>query len=167
MELIPRENWVAQPPVKPLPNLNLPVKYVVIGHTNSLTCFNGPRCIKRVRYIQQHDIETMFYNDISYNFLVGGDGLAYVGRGWDHEGQYAQKHSNNSIGISLIGTFNDVTPIKVQIETTQKLIEMAVKMGKISKDYILLGNGQVSHSESIGDVLYRIIQTWPHWSIES
>lgn len=35
--------------------------------------------------MQTFHIESRGWGDIAYNFLVGGDGSIYVGRGWDTE----------------------------------------------------------------------------------
>lgn len=43
------------------------------------------------------------WNDIGYNFAVGGDGKAYVGRGWSTVGAHAPGYNSNSIGICIIG----------------------------------------------------------------
>ena len=162
--LISREEWIAQRQVGPLNNLTLPVKYVLISHTASASCHTIFLCSQRVRHVQTYHIETYHWSDIGYNFLVGGDGLAYVGRGWDYEGAHTLTYNNISIGISFIGTFNDFVPPKRQLEAAQKLIKLGVKLGKISEDYILLGHRQVVKTLSPGDRLFRIIQTWPNWS---
>ena len=137
---------------------------MIISHTVSDFCYTQSVCTKRVRLTQTYHIESQHWADIAYNFLVGGDGLVYVGRSWEYEGAHAFNWNNISIGISFIGTFNDLAPTKNQIFAAQKLIELGVKEGKITKDYILLGHRQVSKTLSPGDVLYKIIQTWPHWS---
>ena len=164
VRFVPREDWLAQPPSGTMNKLSLPVKYVIISHTASEFCYTQSVCTKRVRIIQTFHIESNGWADIGYNFLVGGDGLAYVGRGWDLEGAHTFNYNKKSIGISFIGTFIDFIPLKKQLHTVQKLIEMGVTMGKISKDYILLGHRQVSPTESPGNALYSIIKTWPHWS---
>lgn len=43
------------------------------------------------------------WNDIGYNFGVGGDGKAYFGRGWQRVGAHAPKYNYRSIGICVIG----------------------------------------------------------------
>lgn len=109
-------------------------------------------------------IEGQHWSDIGYNFLVGGDGLVYVGRGWDNEGAHAFGFNMKSIGISLIGTFNKVVPPTRQLNTLANLIAIGVKNKKIQTDYKLLGHRQVSETQSPGNVLYSIIQQWDHWS---
>ena len=140
------------------------MKYVIISHTATDFCHTQSACTKKVQLLQTYHIESQHWSDIGYNFLVGGDGLAYVGRGWDYEGAHTLTYNNISIGISFIGAFNDVEPTKAQLEAAQKLIELGVKLGKISENYVLLGHRQVAQTLSPGDALYSIIQTWSHWS---
>ncbi|KAI4489634.1 hypothetical protein M0802_010944 [Mischocyttarus mexicanus] len=141
VRFVQRNEWGAQPPTEPLEKLKLPVPYVIISHTNQKK-----------------------WSDIAYNFLVGGDGLAYVGRSWDYIGAHSFGYNNKSIGISFIGTFNSVVPPKSQLHAAQKIIELGVKSGKIAKDYKLLGHRQISKTLSPGDALYATIKTWPHWA---
>lgn len=102
--------------------------------------------------------------DIPYNFLVGGDGCAYEGCGWDFAGIHSGRLNKKIIGISFIGTFDSVGPPKQQLLAAQQLIELGVKEGKIANDYKLLGHRQVAGDRSPGDALYEIIKTWPRWS---
>ena len=104
------------------------------------------------------------WSDISYNFLVGGDGLVYIGRSWDYEGAHTLNYNNISIGISFIGTFHTSKPTNHQLEVAQKLLDVGIRLGKISEDYVLLGHRQVASNLSPGEYLYHIIQSWPHWS---
>ncbi|XP_043505214.1 peptidoglycan-recognition protein LC-like isoform X2 [Polistes fuscatus] len=163
VRFIQRNEWGAQPPVKPLGKLKLPVPYVIISHTATEFCTTQSECTLHVRFAQTFHIESRNWSDIGYNFLVGGDGLAYVGRSWDYIGAHAFGYNNKSIGISFIGTFNSVLPPKVQLHAAEKIIELGVKAGKIDKDYKLLGHRQVSKTLSPGDALYSKIKTWPHW----
>lgn len=81
--------------------------------------------------------------DIEYNFLVGGDGNVYVGRGWDNQGEHTPGFNNNSICIAFIGKFFDIAPPLCQLLAAKKLIEKGVKLLKISKDYRLYGQSQL------------------------
>lgn len=163
VRFVQRNEWGAQPPVNPLGKLKLPVPYVIISHTATEFCTTQSECTLHVRFAQTFHIESRKWSDIGYNFLVGGDGLAYVGRSWDYIGAHAFGYNNKSIGISFIGTFNSVLPPKVQLHAAEKIIELGVKAGKIAKDYKLLGHRQVSKTLSPGDALYSKIKTWPHW----
>jgi hypothetical protein len=45
------------------------------------------------------------WQDIGYNFLIGGDGNVYEGRGWGIWGAHVPRYNSKSIGICVIGDF--------------------------------------------------------------
>lgn len=164
VRFVERNEWGAQPPTEPLTKLKLPVPYVIISHTATEFCTTQSQCTFHVRFAQTFHIESRKWADIAYNFLVGGDGLAYVGRSWDYVGAHSFGYNNVSIGISFIGTFNSVVPPKRQLFAAQRIIELGVEGGKISPNYKLLGHRQVSETLSPGDALFSILKTWPNWA---
>ncbi|XP_016840415.1 peptidoglycan-recognition protein LD isoform X4 [Nasonia vitripennis] len=165
VRIVPRVEWGAQPPTKePTKLKKIPPPYVIISHTASTFCYTQAQCVLTVRVAQTFHIESKGWEDIGYNFLVGGDGNVYEGRGWNIEGAHTFNYNIMSIGISFIGTFNTVAPTKAQVHAATKLIEFGVENGYISKDYKLLGHRQCVKTESPGEVLYNIIKTWDHWS---
>lgn len=109
-------------------------------------------------------IESRGWDDIGYNFLVGGDGAIYIGRGWDNQGAHTKSHNKKSICIAFIGTFNKITPPECQLIAAQKLLEEGVKRNKLIPDYKLYGQRQLIPSESPGLALYEIIKKWDHWT---
>lgn len=42
-------------------------------------------------------------NDIPYNFLIGGDGETYEGRGWSEQSGFSFIPRNSSLTIGIIG----------------------------------------------------------------
>jgi N-acetylmuramoyl-L-alanine amidase len=76
---------------------------VVIIHTNTDACDTEALCSAEVREIQKMHMDQQRYEDIAYNFLVGGDGQTYEGRGWDLQGAFARGVNNKSLGIAFIG----------------------------------------------------------------
>ena len=66
------------------------------------------------------------WNDIGYNFLVGGDGQAYEGRGWETLGAHASNWNSESIGICAIGTFTSSAPSAAIQSRTQALMRCGV-----------------------------------------
>lgn len=114
--------------------------------------------------IQTFHMESRRWDDIGYNFLVGGDGAVYVGRGWDIQGAHTKGYNVKSICIAFIGTFNKIVPPERQLYAARKLMEEGVKLGKLTPDYKLFGHRQLISSESPGSALYDIIKKWDHWT---
>jgi len=50
------------------------------------------------------------WDDIGYNFLVGGDGNVYEGRGWDNQGAHVKGQNRASYGGAFIGDFTNELP---------------------------------------------------------
>lgn len=167
VRFVQRVEWGAQPPEGPINELAIiPAPYVIISHTASEGCNTQAECVQRVRLAQTMHIESNNWSDIGYNYLIGGDGLVYVGRGWGKEGAHSFGFNSKSIGICFVGTFNKEVPPQRQIHALKKLIELGVNNKQIATNYKLLGHRQVSETLSPGDVLYSIIKTWDHWSLK-
>lgn len=164
LRIIARSEWLAQPPIQTLASLVTPVSLVIIAHTATDNCTSQAECVLRVRLVQMFHIESRGWSDIGYNFLVGGDGSAYVGRGWTFEGAHTYGYNSKSIGIAFIGTFITSKPPQRQIDACKKLIQQGVQLGYISKDYKVVATRQLQATESPGAALYEDIKTWPHWS---
>jgi N-acetylmuramoyl-L-alanine amidase len=141
-----------------------PVPYVIISHTATDHCDNFEDCAAVTRAVQSFHMGPRKWWDVGYNFMVGGDGRAYEGRGWDGVGAHARSYNNISIGLSFIGTFSDVEPPPRQVKAALRLIEEGVRLGKVAKNYSLIGHRQVSPTESPGEKLYQLLKTWPHWT---
>ena len=104
--------------------------------------------------------------DIGYNFLIGGDGRIYEGRGWDKVGAHTYGLNRNSTGICLVGDFNKIHPTSQQVDSVFKLIELGVKLNKISPDYRVVGQRQVMDTDSPGKNLFALMTAWPHFGLK-
>lgn len=102
-------------------------------------------------------------DDIAYNFLIGGDGAVYVGRGWDKIGEHTNNYNTGTIGIAFIGGFNEEEPPKCQLEAAQKLIDEGVQSRMLHNEYYLYGQRQLISTKSPGDALYKSIQKWKNY----
>lgn len=122
------------------------------------------QCTFRVRYIQTYHMESRQWDDIGYNFLVGGDGGVYIGRGWNKIGAHTKGYNSKSICVAFIGTFNTIKPSERQLLAAQRIIKEGVKIKKLAENYRLLGHRQLIATESPGLALFEIIKTWPNWS---
>ena len=102
-QLVNRSAWGAVKPKHETLYPKPPPKFAVIIHTATLECTNLDMCCSEVRSIQRDQMR--IFDDIAYNFLVGGDGRTYEGRGWDAQGAFARQFNNDSFGIAFIGYY--------------------------------------------------------------
>ena len=80
--------------------------YAVIHHTAGAYCSTQSACITQMKNIQNYHMDSLGWADIGYNFLIGGDGQVYEGRGWNTVGAHATNWNSKSIGISFMGNYN-------------------------------------------------------------
>ena len=66
------------------------------------------------------------WDDIGYNFLVGGDGRAYTGRGWDREGAHTKGYNDKSVAISFMGNYMTVAPSYKMLTVAENLIQCGI-----------------------------------------
>lgn len=161
--IVDRQGWAARAPQGAKQTLTAPVKYVILHHTSTPSCSTQKKCAAQVRAIQDDHMDTSAFHDIGYNFLVGGDGLVYEGRGWDTRGAFLKGWNVKAVGIALIGDFNHKAPSDAQLQVAQLLIAQGVKLGKLSGDHLLAGACQVGATRSPGQLTVNKIRSWPDW----
>ncbi|XP_055389955.1 peptidoglycan-recognition protein LE-like [Condylostylus longicornis] len=163
LRIVPRRLWLAQKPMNPYEYIDGPVPYVVISHTATESPTTQPENVLVIRYIQVFHVEGQKWDDIGYNFLVGGDGQVYEGRGFGVVGAHAQGYNRMSVGISFVGCFMKELPTENSLNTCKLLIQSGVEQGYIAEDYKLVGHCQCSPTESPGRMLYEELKTWPNF----
>ncbi|XP_058061133.1 peptidoglycan-recognition protein LC-like isoform X3 [Anopheles bellator] len=154
LRLVTRTEWLAQPPREVLTDLKLPVNNVIIAHTATEGCTTQPACRLRVRYLQLFHMDGKNYDDIIYNFLIGGDGNIYEGRGWKKIGAHTQGYNSKSIGIAFIGDYNYVdTPSEKQMELLQKILQFGVEKRHLGAKYKIYASEQLEPTAPTGKLL--------------
>ncbi|XP_062128694.1 peptidoglycan-recognition protein LC isoform X8 [Drosophila sulfurigaster albostrigata] len=166
LRYVPRAVWLAQPPQKELPSLSLPVPMVILLPTNSENCSTQAQCVFKVRFLQTFNIESERRDDISFNFLIGGDGNVYIGRGWDLVGAHLNGYNTRSVSFAYIGTFQHQAPSPKQLNVTRLLLEDGVNRGKIAPNYKLVGASTLEPTitQYNADRLYQSFSNWTHWT---
>ncbi|KAJ8926791.1 hypothetical protein NQ314_020808 [Rhamnusium bicolor] len=156
-QIFDRTKWNGRPPLN-YTNITSPVPLVIIKHTGGGPCFTFLVCAGKLQTIQSQCVSNGA-PDIYYNFLIGGDGNIYVGRGWDVQPQ--QRH--DIIDIVFMGSFafDELTPI--MIEAAQLLITDGAKKNKLTKDYKVVSHNQTTATESPGTNVFKEVKTWPHY----
>jgi len=155
-----RECYGGLPPQEGIQQLKLPIRRVIVTQTGDMieTCTTFEACSRRVREIQAFFVESYSMKDIPFNFLIGGDGTVYEGRGYQYEGESFYNRSNenliflpriddnvtlsslNALGISVafIGTFESQELNHVHIQTFASFLELSVSQDWIVQDYSIL-----------------------------
>lgn len=91
-------------------------------------------------------------DDIPYNFLIGGDGRIYEGRGFHFEGQHtrnqdATEYDSIGICIAFIGNYESTSPDERQIELLKNFIRTNVENRMISEDHIIISQDDLKYFE--------------------
>lgn len=95
------------------------------------------KCMKRVMNIQSFQMDAEGLDDISYNFLIGSDGVVYVGRGWYKQGEGIDQ---GAIIVAFIGDFyNKTEPNSHQLEAFESLMEMGLNLNLLAADFDIIG----------------------------
>nr|XP_023024203.1 peptidoglycan recognition protein-like [Leptinotarsa decemlineata] len=160
---ITRQEWNAAAPLSNRTLRENPPPFVVVHHSATKSCLTEEECKSLVKSIQRFHMVDNRWDDIGYTFLIGGDGRVYEGRGWNRHGAHVVKYNARSLGICLLGDFQDVEPPHVQVEVLKKFIECAQRNNRITENYHLIGHRQGSVTLCPGDKLFDVIKTWPHF----
>ncbi|XP_076643418.1 peptidoglycan recognition protein [Halictus rubicundus] len=164
VKIITREEWKARTPVERV-LMDGPVPYVVIHHGGiAKYCHSQKTCSAIVRSYQDLHLDDRGWFDIGYSFVIGEDGNAYEGRGWDYVGAHAPGYNTQSIGICIIGDFSDFLPNEAALKALSGLIEYGVSLGKISDNYHVIGHRQARDTLCPGHKFYSYVQTNPRWT---
>lgn len=164
MRILPRSYWAAAPVRGVLPKNTLPIYLVVVVPTFTDECFTSSECVNIVHRSQIFDFQSLYEQDIVYNFLIGGDGNVYAGRGWDIMGDHTKAYNRGSVGIALIGSFTSSLPSDVQVKAFNWLVETGVKSHKISADYSLVHTCQLRTDGYRNQALVTYMMSWPHFN---
>uniref|UniRef100_A0A5F5Q2T7 Peptidoglycan recognition protein 1 n=1 Tax=Equus caballus TaxID=9796 RepID=A0A5F5Q2T7_HORSE len=146
--IVPRREWRALPSTCKQ-RLDLPVRCVVVSHTAGSPCDTPASCMRQVQNVQHYHVRTRGWCDVTYNFLIGEDGLVYEGRGWDIQGAHAGGGWNSkSIGISFMGNYMDRAPPQRALRAAQSLLACGVARGALSPNYEVKGHRDVQQTLS-------------------
>ncbi|NJP07351.1 MAG: N-acetylmuramoyl-L-alanine amidase [Chloroflexaceae bacterium] len=108
-----------------VPPAYYPVKHMVVHHTvdaNSLTSRES-NWGDRVRAIWSFHTLTRGWGDVGYNYLVAPDGTIFEGRsGGDDAVGFHDTGNYGSMGVSMIGTYDTVSPTGLAQESLVSLL---------------------------------------------
>lgn len=146
-------------PELPSRELVLPIDKIIVAHTadDQFTCSDFDQCKFRVRKIQQ-DI-------ITFNFLIGGDGSIYEGRGFEFEGGCLENvneiyHIENDFCIGFIGTFQQASPTEHQLNAFNNFIRKFTEDEMIVKNYKIIFLDQITTPKISADSLLEKVKNF-------
>jgi len=87
---------------------------IVIHHTASTS---NSSSLESVKAIFESHATIRGWGDIGYHYIIGREGKIYEGRPKDTVGAHASGFNTNSIGIALIGNFQNMEPTDEQMES--------------------------------------------------
>lgn len=160
-QVLTKTDWLGKP-AKSFQNITTPVELVIIKHTGGGTCQNFQKCAGKVQTIQGANIADGM-PDIYCNFLIGGDGNIYVGRGWDVRNQ----QRDSTIDIVYMGNFD----IDIFTENMAKagllLLKDGLKNNKLPQNYKIVCHNQTQSQRSPGVNIIKEVVKWPRYDNRS
>ena len=103
------------------------------------------------------------WDDVGYNFLIANDGRVYEARGWDRIGAHTYGWNKIAVAFAFMGNYSYKLPDDTAIQAVNRMIDLGVKLGKLTSDYKLYGHRDVRFCESPGQRFYDLIRTWGHY----
>jgi len=76
-----------------------------------------------VHTFRNHHVNVNGWNDVGYHYVITREGALQKGRAENVVGAHTLGHNQDTIGICLVGNFNNYTPNDQQINTLIKIIK--------------------------------------------
>ncbi|XP_054263425.1 peptidoglycan-recognition protein SB2-like isoform X1 [Macrosteles quadrilineatus] len=132
--IVKRSEWGAKDATGPLDVLQHPVKEVLLTYTGTNICTTAEECRQFARELQE-EYQKHNLKDIGPNFMIGGDGFVYEGRGWNFAPEQhpcAPQLHGKALEIAHFGCKGDYPP-KENVFLSWDLITLGVKKRKIEQ----------------------------------
>ncbi|XP_054263677.1 peptidoglycan recognition protein-like [Macrosteles quadrilineatus] len=141
LEIVPRSEWgAADPYTLDLSTHPLPHIFMLLMYTRTGVCRGDNYCARILREVQQEHMLKRNLPDIQWNFMIGGNGKVYEGRGWKYS---ATKDSENmswdwkSFDVAYIcSKEEDVT--KQMKNAASKLVRLGIQLNMLVRDFVVL-----------------------------
>ena len=134
--IVSRADWFADEKIVRAKPIYAPtLKLAIVHHTASTNSYTPAQSAAIVRGIETYHVEANGWNDIGYNFLVDRYGTIYEGRGGGVDenviGAHALGFNAGTVGISLIGDFQNATPTPAMQEALVRLLAWRLDVAHI------------------------------------
>ena len=111
--------------------------------------------------IQDLHMDRRGYADVAYHFMIDDEGIIFEGREINIRGAHVQGFNTGSVGIVLLGNFNDEQPSESQLTSLSELVDY---LGYIYSIGYLAGHRDYPDqspdgTECPGDKLYPLVRS--------
>ncbi|XP_075212840.1 uncharacterized protein LOC142319441 [Lycorma delicatula] len=126
---------------------------IVVSQVGSDNCYDINSCSNIIKQLEIEDntFKESDKNQINYNFLIGGDGRVYEGRGWKCLADEFDAYSNRRISVAFVGNYSCTKPnheenllqvLQLQWNSLKTLIEIYTKetTDNNNKKHLILSN---------------------------
>ncbi|KAM7289088.1 peptidoglycan-recognition protein SC2-like [Ixodes scapularis] len=159
-----RKEWGARPPkAENYLRVNGGVSYVFYHHTGREQCFSNKTCSQIILKWQLVHQKTQGWDDIGYNFIIGSNGMVFVGRGWNKIGAHTVGFNNKSVSFGFVGDYSRQVPNDLMLQAAQNLIECGIKLGKIRATFSLHGQSDANCRDCPGKAFHASMKRMPHF----
>ncbi|XP_024120156.1 peptidoglycan recognition protein 5 [Oryzias melastigma] len=156
VNIVSRLQWGAAAP-KQKEALKGSAQRVVIHHTALQNCRGLPDSKEHLVSIQSMHMNQRGFDDIGYNFLIGGDGTVFEGRGWGVVGAHTKGHNQDSLGIAFMGNFNSDKLTEEALRSVKGLLLSGVSQNYIDPEFVLYGHRDLASTQCPGDNVYAAL----------
>ena len=119
----------------PPPSYATDVRVAIVHHTAGRNGYTRAEAAAIVKGIQLFHVQGNGWNDIGYNFLVDRFGTIYEGRfgGVDRNvvGAHAQGFNTGSVGIALLGTYENSAPSVAAQDAIARLVAWRLDLAHV------------------------------------
>ncbi|XP_055680319.1 uncharacterized protein LOC129788369 [Lutzomyia longipalpis] len=164
-QILSKQQWGGRAPLKVFYTI-FPIEYVIVHLWDNGTCNMQRKCETIVQNIQSYHMNELKFDDIGYNFIIGGDGSIFEGVGWHRRGSHKYGYNYQSIGIALLKNNDNYAPTKKSTKSAKDLIECGIAIGELFKDVKIYASEQAPSIIYSGDHLFDDINSWSHWASE-
>lgn len=105
------------------------VTHIIIHHSAANTRSNDFPAV--IRSIWDFHANTRGWDDIGYNWLIDANGVIYEGRGEERLGAHFSCMNEETVGICLIGNFEEDKPTEAALEALQQFVAWEAHKGSI------------------------------------
>uniref|UniRef100_A0A0K8R6M9 Putative peptidoglycan recognition protein n=1 Tax=Ixodes ricinus TaxID=34613 RepID=A0A0K8R6M9_IXORI len=164
IDFVSRDDWGAKLPkaVKYF-SINGGVRHVLFHHTEGQDCFCKKKCAEIVLKWQEVHQEYQGWNDIGYNFMIGGNGMVLEGRGWNQVGAHTVGFNNKSVSFGFVGDYTDRVPNERMIKAAMSLIKCGIQLKTISPNYTLHGQADADCRRCPGEAFHAYMRSMPNF----